>query len=30
VRIEGTGDEPRTITLETGSERYRRFLEAVP
>ena len=30
VRIEGTGEEPRTITLETGNERYRRFLEAVP
>jgi tRNA threonylcarbamoyladenosine biosynthesis protein TsaE len=30
VRIQGTGDEPRTITLETASERYRRFLEAVP
>lgn len=30
VRIEGTGDESRTITLETGSERYRRFLEATP
>jgi tRNA threonylcarbamoyladenosine biosynthesis protein TsaE len=30
VRIEGTGDEPRTISLETGSERYRRFLEAFP
>ena len=29
VRIEGTGDEPRSITLEASSERYRRYLEAV-
>ena len=29
VRIEGTGDEPRSITLEAASERYRRYLEAV-
>jgi tRNA threonylcarbamoyladenosine biosynthesis protein TsaE len=30
IRISGTGDEPRTITLEAGSDRYRRFLEALP
>jgi tRNA threonylcarbamoyladenosine biosynthesis protein TsaE len=30
VRIDGIGDEPRTITLEASSERYRRYLEAVP
>jgi tRNA threonylcarbamoyladenosine biosynthesis protein TsaE len=29
VRIDGTGDEPRSITLEASSERYRRYLEAV-
>lgn len=29
VRIVGTGDEPRTITLIAWSERYRRYLEAV-
>ena len=29
VRIEGTGDEPRTITLIAWSDRYRRYLEAV-
>ena len=28
VRIDGTGDEPRTITLIAWSERYRRYLEA--
>jgi tRNA threonylcarbamoyladenosine biosynthesis protein TsaE len=28
VRIDGTGDEPRTITLVAWSERYRRYLEA--
>jgi tRNA threonylcarbamoyladenosine biosynthesis protein TsaE len=28
VRIEGTGDEPRTITLEAPGDRYRRYLEA--
>jgi tRNA threonylcarbamoyladenosine biosynthesis protein TsaE len=28
IRIDGTGDEPRTITLEASSERYRRYLEA--
>ena len=28
VRIDGTGDEPRTITLVTWSDRYRRYLEA--
>jgi tRNA threonylcarbamoyladenosine biosynthesis protein TsaE len=27
VRIEGTGDEPRSITLVAGSEDYRRYLE---
>ncbi len=30
VRIEGVGDEPREITLEAGTNDYRRFLEAVP
>jgi tRNA threonylcarbamoyladenosine biosynthesis protein TsaE len=29
VRIEGAGDDPRVITLVAGSERYRRYLEAV-
>lgn len=29
VRIEGTADEPRTITLVSWSDRYRRYLEAV-
>ena len=29
VRIDGTGDEPRTITLVAWSDRYRRYLEAV-
>ena len=29
VRIEGTGDEPRTITLTAWSDRYGRYLEAV-
>ena len=28
VRIDGTGEEPRTITLVAWSERYRRYLEA--
>ena len=28
VRISGTGDEPRTIELVAGSDRYRRYLEA--
>lgn len=28
VRIEGTGDEPRTITLIAWDERYGRYLEA--
>ena len=28
VRIDGTGDEPRTITLVAWSHRYRRYLEA--
>ena len=28
VRIDGTGDEPRTITLVAWSDRYRRYLEA--
>ena len=27
VRIEGTGDDPRTITLEARGERYRRYLD---
>jgi tRNA threonylcarbamoyladenosine biosynthesis protein TsaE len=29
IRIDGTGDESRSITLEASSERYRRYLEAV-
>lgn len=29
VRIDGAGDDPRIITLVAGSERYRRYLEAV-
>jgi tRNA threonylcarbamoyladenosine biosynthesis protein TsaE len=28
VRIAGSGDEPRTITLAAGTDGYRRFLEA--
>jgi tRNA threonylcarbamoyladenosine biosynthesis protein TsaE len=28
VRIEGTGDEPRTITLIAWGDRYRRYVEA--
>jgi tRNA threonylcarbamoyladenosine biosynthesis protein TsaE len=28
VRIDGTGDEPRSITLVAGSDDYRRYLEA--
>jgi tRNA threonylcarbamoyladenosine biosynthesis protein TsaE len=28
VHIDGTGDEPRTITLLAWSERYRRYLDA--
>ena len=27
VRIEGTGDDPRSITLAAGSDAYRRYLE---
>jgi tRNA threonylcarbamoyladenosine biosynthesis protein TsaE len=27
VRIDGTGDEPRTITLVAGTDDYRRYLE---
>ena len=27
VRIDGTGDDPRSITLVAGSQRYRRYLE---
>ena len=27
VRIDGTGDEPRTITLSAWGDRYRRYLE---
>lgn len=30
VRIDGTGDEPRTIVLRAGDAAYRRYLEAVP
>jgi tRNA threonylcarbamoyladenosine biosynthesis protein TsaE len=29
IRIEGIGDDPRSITLEAWSDRYRRYLEAV-
>jgi tRNA threonylcarbamoyladenosine biosynthesis protein TsaE len=29
VRIDGAGDDPRTITLVAGSDTYRRYLEAV-
>ena len=28
VRIEGAGDDPRTITLIAGTERYGRYLDA--
>ena len=27
VRIEGTGDDPRSITLVAGSDAYRRYLD---
>jgi tRNA threonylcarbamoyladenosine biosynthesis protein TsaE len=30
VRIQGSGDEPRTISLEATTDRYRRYLEDVP
>src|SRR5262245_33017577 len=30
VRIEGSGDEPREITLVAGTPNYERYLEAVP
>lgn len=30
VRIDGLGDEPRTITLIAGGVAYRRYLEAAP
>ncbi len=30
VRIDGTGDEPRTITLRIADPAYRRYLRAVP
>ena len=30
IRIDGTGDEPRSIALETRTDRYRRYLEAIP
>lgn len=29
VRIDGSGDDPRAITLEATSERYRRYVEVV-
>jgi tRNA threonylcarbamoyladenosine biosynthesis protein TsaE len=29
VRISGCGDEPRVITLEAGTDAYRRYLDAV-
>jgi tRNA threonylcarbamoyladenosine biosynthesis protein TsaE len=28
VRIDGTGEDPRTITIEARSPDYRRFVEA--
>jgi hypothetical protein len=28
IRIDGTGDEPRTIELIAWTDRYRRYLEA--
>jgi tRNA threonylcarbamoyladenosine biosynthesis protein TsaE len=28
VRIDGSGEEPRTIELVAGDDRYRRYLEA--
>jgi tRNA threonylcarbamoyladenosine biosynthesis protein TsaE len=28
IRIEGSGDEPRTVVVETATEAYRRYLEA--
>lgn len=30
VRIEGSGDDPRVITLDAGTPAYARYLEAVP
>lgn len=30
VRIDGTGDDPRSITLVAGSEGYRRYLDVAP
>ncbi len=30
IRIEGTGDEPRDITVQAGTEAYRRYLELLP
>ena len=30
VRIDGAGDEPRSITLDRGHPDYRRYLEAIP
>ena len=30
VRIDGSGDDPRTITLVAGTRDYARFLDAVP
>lgn len=30
VHIDGTGDEPRTITLSIADPAYRRYLEAIP
>jgi tRNA threonylcarbamoyladenosine biosynthesis protein TsaE len=30
VRIEGTGHDPRSITLIAGSDEYRRYLDAAP
>jgi tRNA threonylcarbamoyladenosine biosynthesis protein TsaE len=30
VRIDGSGDDPRAITLVAGTDDYRRYLDAVP
>ena len=30
IRIDGTGDDARTVTLRAGGAAYRRYLEAVP
>jgi tRNA threonylcarbamoyladenosine biosynthesis protein TsaE len=30
VRIDGIGDEPRSIAIRAGTPAYRRYLEAIP